>query len=77
MSEWISLKNRTPDTSDCVLVFDSSQEFKDLGPCFVARYFDDINDWHIQNDTYPNDSHYARFAPTHWMPLPEPPKEEK
>ncbi|EHK4636757.1 DUF551 domain-containing protein [Escherichia coli] len=66
---WISCSERMPDTKTAVL---------------VAREFDRKGDWRMKWATYipghpdANDGGVvpgASWIPSHWMPLPEPPKE--
>lgn len=66
---WISCSERMPDTKTAVL---------------VAREFDRKGDWRMKWATYipghpdANDGWIipgASWKPSHWMPLPEPPKE--
>ncbi|EAM7378972.1 DUF551 domain-containing protein [Salmonella enterica] len=66
---WISCSERMPDTKTTVL---------------VAREFDRKGDWRMKWATYipgnpdANDGWIipgASWKPSHWMPLPEPPKE--
>lgn len=61
MSEWISVKDRLPNRKDKVLVFDQ------YGNIDVSMFgwtsFDDFDSIETQV--------------THWMPLPEPPREIK
>lgn len=60
MSEWISLKDRAPDDNVDVLTTDGDY----MAVASTSRW--DI--WFINDDTAP------QWQPTHWMPLPEPPK---
>ena len=48
-----------------VLIFDN-------GDIHVAKYYSRIKDWGITGDFC---GMYNDVNPTHWMPLPEPPKE--
>ena len=69
---WISVKDRLPDTRDWVLVIG---EFVPEGGWFVpqiAEYF--LDSWRLDVDecSSPED---RGIRVTHWMPLPEPPKE--
>ena len=68
---WISCSERMPDSKTAVL---------------VAREFDRKGDWRMKWATYipghpdANDGWVipgASWIPSHWMPLPEPPQEEK
>lgn len=60
MSEWISLKDREPDVNVEVLTTDGDE----MAVASKCKW--DI--WFIYDDTVP------QWQPTHWMPLPEPPK---
>ena len=68
---WISVEERLPDKMKHVLVFKQRNEHA-LWP--VAM-------WHIETDWRGNDGWSKNidngyFDITHWMPLPEPPKED-
>ena len=72
-SKWISVEERLPRGANgidfCVLVLVYTQE-----QCITAGWNND-GTWHLIN--WDNDfitEHSADFV-THWMPLPEPPKE--
>lgn len=58
---WISVKDRLPENENPVLVFD--------GDYFEVAYWD--------GDMWADESCDKFPYPTHWMPLPEPPQEEK
>lgn len=60
--EWISVKDRLPEAEERVLVY-SYEDGINFG------YFLGYEDGFFIDCVYPNES-------THWMPLPEPPKEE-
>lgn len=67
MAEWISVKDRLPENDDDVLL------------CFntgvmVVGFRSNYDELcaHIDEEYYAN----CKTCPTHWMPLPEPPKEE-
>ena len=62
--EWISVKDRLPDKENEVLVF----EFRgDVSMAYISGY-----EWRNFESDFKMDSSYI----THWMPLPEPPKEQ-
>ena len=65
MAEWISVKERLPEEGEKVLWFDRDDMevgsvFRSRGVTFVSTSLDLFD--------------IAEY--THWMPLPEPPKEE-
>jgi hypothetical protein len=59
VQEWISVKDRLPEDASTVLAIDSD------GTISSAYY---VGRWHSGGDL-------DEDAVTHWMPLPEPPKE--
>lgn len=64
---WISVNDRMPEQRTTVLVY-----CKNNGKQFVARY--SYNTWWLSfRDGPPLFEDYS--LPTHWMHLPEPPKE--
>ena len=68
---WISVEERLPDKQKCVLVFKQRNSHA-LWP--IAKWHIEI-DWRGEDGWSKNlDNGY--FDITHWMPLPEPPKEE-
>ena len=67
MSEWISVKDKMPEPRIDVLVFNQFNGIK-IGWCDKTRLFKDL-EWLV----YGSDE--EPFI-THWMPLPNPPKEE-
>ena len=63
MSEWISVKDRMPDNDQDVLVY---VRLKGRDPVITNSFFmENIHRW----------SGLHRLNVTHWMPLPEPPKD--
>lgn len=64
---WISIKDRLPDNYLSVLLFDSPDR-----EIFVG-YMDAGGEFQLEGYSYEY-SLGCHF--THWMPLPEPPKEE-
>ena len=64
-SKWIPVSERLPEAHRLVLC----RWTRGVGASYgFARYNHDINVWYVSNEGMPN--------VTHWMPLPEPPKEE-
>lgn len=67
MMEWISAKEKLPDKPGEYIVFvkNLTGRITYFNPVFVASFY---YGWHFQacDDN----------VVTHWMPLPEPPKEE-
>ncbi len=75
MSEWINVLDKLPEDFQDVLVTDGEK-------CWVAQTFDNIDIFlasHPDHNRYPRNEYGAPFTthakPTHWMPLPNPPKE--
>lgn len=65
--EWISVKDRLPeDDQECLVAFKCCEDFAfDLSTYFASdESFIYWNDFGLRRDI------------THWMPLPEPPKDE-
>jgi len=77
MSEWISVKDRLPENNDDVLVTDGED-------CAVLFFHKNDNKWKYGYgllEAYNYDGGACIEAETqgmtHWMPLPEPPKDTK
>lgn len=64
MNEWISVKDRLPCKPGFYLVFVPEM-------ARVAIYYNGY-DWIVDDDFYA----FGAYEITHWMPLPEPPKED-
>lgn len=66
--EWISVKDRLPERDQKVLVYDAGDETEihvyHLREDLDGLYWDDESGWAVDFENV-----------THWMPLPEPPKE--
>ena len=70
MSEWISVKDRLPETDEMVLVIASGKPKKNITldrAYELAEY--DPEGWIL--DMWPE---WMGAVITHWMPLPEPPE---
>ena len=62
--EWISIKERYPETSDIVLVSDGEE----VAPMRYFGQYKGSDDW---------SSYFHNVLDvTHWMPLPEPPQHD-
>lgn len=75
MNEWISVKDRLPSQGKHVLAYSLDPLNKG---CFRAYWSGDI--YYPSWNCYPigsNASDGLVFDITHWMPLPEPPKEDE
>ena len=71
-SAWVSVRDRLPDNEKPVLAhYGFYREKDDLGARFIGTltYFSHDPDPHWQHES-------TGLFVTHWMPLPEPPKEE-
>lgn len=75
ISHWIPVTERLPNCNGCYLVWRPHFFGGEVGMPSIC-YFDGSNTWH---DSYGVD--FARILHpedvTHWMPLPEPPEEDK
>lgn len=71
---WISIKDKLPRDYQKVMAFNNEEAWNEYGPFFICNYSGG-EVWYVVNDTYPNCSNYYKFVPTHWMPLPETPKD--
>ena len=72
--DWISIKDRLPDYQVALLVY--RPQWK--GRPIIEAYFIHIDRMGNQfvHDMGEHDNHLFNGV-THWMPLPEPPKEEE
>lgn len=71
MSEWISVKDRLPDDDELVLVY-TKDNVMSVCPLVIANAFANLKNLKVWED---NNGYYVSDV-THWMPLPEPPKED-
>jgi hypothetical protein len=71
MTDWISVKDRLPYVGKEVLVgilFDDGYWFQTIAS-FTGTKFEDNGEWKFNTDEG------DEMMPTHWIPIPEPPKE--
>ena len=66
--EWISVKDKMPRINEVVLVYDKFIEDVSIG--YISEFLGYRVVWIIDYGQSVSDE------VTHWMPLPEPPKEE-
>lgn len=72
-SEWISVEKKLPGISDLVLVIANGRPRKNItlqNALLLASYWGD-DEWFADGLVG-----WGKFSVTHWMSLPEPPKEE-
>lgn len=79
-SGWISVKDRLPPMEECVLVFCKGKS-EHMQSVIKISEMSNINRFNYKCKTEPYwrepwDFFYANYDITHWMPLPEAPKEE-
>jgi hypothetical protein len=63
-SNWISVKDRLPENLSEVIISDINTGEVISGMIFINGKFQDANE-----------ANRVLYFPTHWMPLPEPPKQ--
>ena len=89
MSKWISVKDRLPPDLEEVLILVKETEFygqyKEFSKYYFCQYIGCVDDgeWYTvwcNGHRYIKDTAKEPYADklevTHWMPLPEPPKED-
>jgi hypothetical protein len=64
--EWISVKDKLPPLGHCVLVVNQFGEMDVAAPIELWA----SSPWEWRRDS----NQCGKFYPTHWMPLPDPPK---
>lgn len=74
--EWISVKDKLPPIGQEVIVYSPKSNSGDgrvTALCRKIRY-EEATNFYWDND-YGGSNVYVQDAITHWMPLPEPPKD--
>ena len=82
--EWISVKDRLPESDDQYLVF-AQFECDEESSIYIFDYDSCAEEFGVWEEHYDSDmlgyldSEFVKYPATvlYWMPLPEPPKEEK
>lgn len=75
MTEWISVEDKYPENQQKVkikILYEPTQEIQEIEATF--KDYDDYRSWTIKK---PLNLYDYIAKPTHWMPLPEPPTDEK
>ena len=73
-SGWISVNDRLPDTYKAVITYDKYNGIKETGLLKASPYVSGVKEnWVLRAS--PCISWSQGFHVTHWMPMPEPPKE--
>ena len=67
MSDWIRVRDSLPEDGRPVLI--SVKLFPRQTP-YICSAYHTAKGWHSDDD------YVLTAAPTHWMPMPDPPKEE-
>lgn len=77
--KWISVRDKLPEFFDKVLVYKSTlMGGYDTG-IYIAQRFTELDkrEWIVICDNETNKNNYRNIKEfSHWMPLPEPPKED-
>lgn len=71
--KWISVKDRLPEIGQEVIVYCPSCKRKVTALCRLIRYEEAVNFY--WDNSYGGSNIHVQDAVTHWMPLPEAPKE--
>lgn len=70
--EWISVKDRLPEDEQRVIAYCQKVKKYFVGFAERSHYSDKVHWWH---EGAKGGLYSATSKVTHWMPLPEPPKE--
>lgn len=75
--KWISVEDRLPERNTRVLVYAQEKEdgFEGKYVITIASYTDNLFGYDISGWVEPWQYFFASYEITHWMPLPEPPRE--
>jgi hypothetical protein len=76
MSEWVIVKNALPKFNTKVLIYDENSNEMEIAT-LELNTDDYYQDGYNQYLSWVNKEFFSDIKnPTHWMPLPNPPKEE-
>lgn len=76
MKKWIDIKDELPTQCEDVLTFSvipDEEIYEDYSPIYVGFY--ENGTFYSTYDYYESYNYISLGYVTHWMPLPEPPKE--
>ena len=77
MPRWISVEERLPEDDADVLVYAVSNDDKSRDSCIaMTSYTHNMHGFNIEGWHTPWQYFFYNYMITHWMPLPEPPKED-
>lgn len=80
MSEWISVKDRLPESEGDYLICNTNDDHYDVYGCFYDSGSEEFGCWNACYDSftlgYIGSDWIKNEAVTHWMHLPNPPKED-
>lgn len=71
MNEWISVDDRLPEIGEVVLAYSNERAV-----FYIAEWFTVEGVIYFYCSTGPSTEDYMYRNPTHWMPIPKPPKQE-
>ncbi|HMH10172.1 MAG TPA: DUF551 domain-containing protein [Candidatus Nitrosopolaris rasttigaisensis] len=76
--DWISVKNRLPENGQAVLIYQTYPK-RTMFKCLawpLIYCFHEVAEYETYRNGFVNNKNNLLKHVSHWMPLPEPPKEE-